>query len=280
VGAREDGMLLVGIDRYGFGAWPQIRDDPELQMHDKFFLEEHRVEKKEERKRADERTIQSPGAVHLVRRSEYLLSVLLAKHSNDAAAKKAVENHHRSKKLLTNGHRRDTGSFPTSPAPQMSKKLGHNRERNHSHSEHLRPDRGTPRPEQKRKHKEEHDDRNSKHRRVEDVKKSKEKEKPKLDPETLEKYKRDRQRAVERFHELAKLGDDEIDSSDNSQLVWSVLRPLKPNMERIMHSKERFPAAKERAKILGEEIRTFGNFLNGLRRENAAVLDDLEPQFW
>ncbi|KAK0656358.1 CDH1-like protein [Cercophora newfieldiana] len=275
-GAREDGMLLVGIDRYGFGAWPQIRDDPELGMHDKFFLEEHRVEKKEERKKTDERGIQSPGAVHLVRRSEYLLSVLLAKHSNDAAAKKAVENHHRSKKLLMNGHR---SSIPGSPAPQMSKKPSQHRDRNHSLSEHHRGDRGTPRPDHKRKHKDEHDDRTSKHRRMDDGKKPKEKEKPKVDPETLERYKRDRQRAVEQFQELAKRGDGEVDGSDNSQLVWSIIKPLKSNMERIVYSKERYPAAKERAKILGEEIRAFGNFLAGLRQKNSDV-DSLEPQFW
>ncbi|KAK3694563.1 CHD1-like protein [Podospora appendiculata] len=291
-GAREDGMLLVGIDKYGFGAWPQIRDDPELQMQDKFFLEEHRVDKKEERKKTDDRSIQSPGAVHLVRRSEYLLSVLMAKHSNDAAAKKAVENHHRSKKLLMNGHRRgDPGSVSASPGPQMTKKAIQYRDRNHAHAEHHRShsnanDRGTPRPDHKRKH-DDYDDRNSKHRRMEDERRvsdakheKKAKEKPKIDPETLEKYKRDRQKAVERFHDLAKLRDDEIDNSDNAQLVWSVLRPLKLNMEQIMHSKERFPAAKERAKILGEEIRTFGNFLKNLQAENASDLDSLEPQFW
>ncbi len=131
-GAREDGMLLVGIDKYGFGAWTQIRDDLELNMQDKFFLEEHRVDKKEERKKTDDRSIQSPGAVHLVRRSEYLLSVLLAKYSNDLAAKKAVENHHRSKKNLINGHRRDLGSS-ASPAPQLAKKPSQNRDRSHTH---------------------------------------------------------------------------------------------------------------------------------------------------
>ena len=110
-------------------------------------------------------------------------------------------------------------------------------------------------------------------------KKIKEKEKPKMDPETMERYKYERQKAVERFQELAKLRDDEIDNSDNTQLVWSVLRPLKPNMERIMYSKERFPAAKERAKILGEEIRAFGSFLKGLRADGTD-LDSLEPQFW
>lgn len=283
-GAREDGMLLVGIDKYGFGAWTQIRDDPELQMHDKFFLEEHRVDKKEERRRADDKGIQSPGAVHLVRRSEYLLSVLLAKYSDDANAKKAVENHHRSKKLLTNGTRRgDPSSVSASPAPPMSKKSSHHRDREHHRSYSNANDRGTPRPD-KRKYNDDYDDRGSKHRRVDadgkHDKKPKDKERPKLDPETMEKIKRERQKAVERFHELAKLRDDEIDNSDNAQLVWSVIRPLKPNMERIIYSKERIPAAKERAKILGEEIRTFGNFLNNLRAQNAADLDSLEPQFW
>ena len=283
-GAREDGMLLVGIDKYGFGAWTQIRDDPDLQMQEKFFLEEHRVDKKEERRKTDDKGIQSPGAVHLVRRSEYLLSVLMAKYSNDANAKKAVENHHRSKKLLTNGARRgDPSSVSASPAPAMSKKSSQHRDRDHHRSYSNANDRGTPRPD-KRKYNDDHDDRSAKHRRVEvdakHEKKSKDKEKPKMDPETMERYKRDRQKAVERFHELAKLRDDEIDNTDNAQLVWSVLRPLKPNMERIMYSKEQVPAAKERAKILGEEIRAFGNFLKGLRAQNATDLESLEPQFW
>ncbi|KAK4101689.1 hypothetical protein N658DRAFT_51637 [Parathielavia hyrcaniae] len=285
-GAREDAMLLLGIDKYGFGAWTQIRDDPDLQMVDKFFLEEHRVDKKEERRRTEEKVIQSPGAVHLVRRSEYLLSVLMAKYADDANAKKAVENHHRSKKLLTNGIRRGDGSsVSASPAPPVSKKPSQHRERDHHRSYSNANDRGTPRPD-KRKYPEDYDDRGSKHRRLEADSKhekkpnGKAKERPKMDPETMERYKRDRQKAVERFQELAKLGDDEIDSSDNAQLVWSVLRPLKSSMERIMYSRERVPAAKERAKLLGEEICTFGNFLKGLRAENDTDLDSLEPQFW
>src|SRR5690606_17296184 len=72
-GAREDGMLCVGIDRHGYGAWVAIRDDPDLGMKDKMFLEEHRVENREARENGNAK---SPGAVHLVRRSEYLLSVL------------------------------------------------------------------------------------------------------------------------------------------------------------------------------------------------------------
>lgn len=44
-------------------------------------LEEHRVNKKEERNRGDEKAAQAPGAVHLVRGADYLLSVLKAKYS-------------------------------------------------------------------------------------------------------------------------------------------------------------------------------------------------------
>lgn len=99
-GAREDGMLLVGILRHGHSAWTQIRDDPDLGLQDKFFLEENRVEKKEERNKGDGQVAKSPGAVHLVRRADYLLSVLKEKISNgtNLAAKRAVENHHRNNK--------------------------------------------------------------------------------------------------------------------------------------------------------------------------------------
>ncbi|KAG9885496.1 SNF2 family DNA-dependent chromodomain-containing ATPase, partial [Aureobasidium melanogenum] len=93
-GAREDGMLCIGIAKHGYGAWVAIRDDPDLGMGDKFYLEEHRVGIKEERTKADEKNAKSPGAVHLVRRANYLLSVLKDKTSNgtNLAAKRALEN--------------------------------------------------------------------------------------------------------------------------------------------------------------------------------------------
>lgn len=74
-GTREDSMLCVGIAKHGYGAWTAIRDDPELGMQDKFFLEEHRVDKKEARTKA-EAIVKSPGAVHLVRRADYLMGVI------------------------------------------------------------------------------------------------------------------------------------------------------------------------------------------------------------
>ncbi|KZZ86854.1 chromodomain helicase hrp3 [Ascosphaera apis ARSEF 7405] len=122
-GAREDGMLCVGVVRHGYGAWTQIRDDPDLELSDKFFLEEHRVDKKAERERERAERgkegggrsgkTKSPGAVHLVRRIDYLLSVLKDKLSNGTSvqAKKAVENHHRNNRKLA-------ASQKNSPVPR------------------------------------------------------------------------------------------------------------------------------------------------------------------
>ena len=127
-GSREDGMLCVGIVRHGYGAWVQIRDDEELGLTDKFFLEEHRVEKKEERSKGEEKAVKSPGAVHLVRRADYLLSVLKEKTSNgtNLAAKRAVENHHRNNKK--NGMYAKVSdnrtSVSASPAPSTARR-GH-----------------------------------------------------------------------------------------------------------------------------------------------------------
>ena len=140
-GAREDGMLCVGIVRHGYGAWTQIRDDPSLGLSDKFFLEEHRVEKKEERKAGGEEAAKSPGAVHLVRRADYLLSVLKEKTSNgsDLAAKRAVENHHRNNKK--HGNRRTSegrGSVSASPAPVTVRK-GQRFTDKHRHQNSMEP---------------------------------------------------------------------------------------------------------------------------------------------
>ncbi|OLL25270.1 Chromodomain helicase hrp3, partial [Neolecta irregularis DAH-3] len=71
-GAREDAMLVLGIDRHGFGAWMNIRDDTELCMIGKIFLDDVKNEKR------------LPGAVHLVRRAEYLLGMISEEVSKSA----------------------------------------------------------------------------------------------------------------------------------------------------------------------------------------------------
>lgn len=126
-GAREDAMLCVGIAKHGYGAWVAIRDDPELGMQGKFFLEEHRVDKKEERGRA-ESTAKSPGAVHLVRRADYLLSVLRERCGEASSANNSLQHRRspdtNSRHMKRNGvsavdriSKKDRVSVSSSPAP-------------------------------------------------------------------------------------------------------------------------------------------------------------------
>ncbi|KAH8676249.1 SNF2 family domain-containing protein [Xylariales sp. PMI_506] len=267
-GAKEDGMLLVGIDRYGFGAWTQIRDDRELEMYDKFFLEEHRIEKKQEREQAETKVAKAPGAVHLVRRSEYLLSVLTAVHSDDAAAHKAVENHHRNNKksahALANDQRRsDKTSASASPAPQ--KKSAHHRDRDgdrrpeHSRSRSHLGDNGTPRPESKRKHSSGLDDRNHKHRRV------------------IEERHSHTDEA--RIREI-----EEEDDKKNAHIIEALMSPIWANVQRVEGcTKAKIPVAKARAKVLKAEITAIGDFIEGLHKSSglsSKELEDLKPKLW
>ncbi|KAK5134429.1 hypothetical protein LTR08_006476 [Meristemomyces frigidus] len=144
-GAREDAMLVVGMARHGWGAWPEIRDDPELGMGDKLFLEEHRVANKEDRTKGGEaQQPRSPGAVHLVRRSGYLISVLKDKQSNgtNQAAKKALENHHRNnRKHMGQFHGRFGTPNGTSASPAPNKRMHQSDVRN---SIDHRPGHGSP----------------------------------------------------------------------------------------------------------------------------------------
>jgi chromodomain-helicase-DNA-binding protein 1 len=148
-GAREDGMLCIGIARHGYGAWVPIRDDPELELGDKFFLEEHRVDKKEERSKGEEKNAKSPGAVHLVRRANYLLTILKEKTTSDPNIKRLIENHHRNNKKhhLNAARRPEKGSsISASPVPTGQARKVASREserpahRALSHSESRHPD--------------------------------------------------------------------------------------------------------------------------------------------
>ncbi|KAI1632771.1 P-loop containing nucleoside triphosphate hydrolase protein [Biscogniauxia mediterranea] len=270
-GPREDGMLLVGIDRYGFGAWTQIRDDKELGMQDRFFLEEHRIEKKQEREQAETKVAKAPGAVHLVRRAEYLLSVLTSIHSDDVNAQKVVENHHRNNKksshVIVNGHRRSDkgGSVSASPVPQSSKKLSHrdrDHDRAHSRSDHHRSrssigDSSTPRPDSKRKHSGEVDERRHKHRRVEE------------------------------HHRRSDFNQQEAEDEDderNAPVIHELMQPIWSHVEKVEScTKANIPVAKARAKVLKSEIMAIGDFIEGLHRTSGLSLDQLEelkPKLW
>lgn len=269
-GSKEDGMLLIGIDRYGFGAWQQIRDDRELGMQDKFFLEEHRIEKKQEREHGESKGAKAPGAVHLVRRAEYLLSVLTSIHSDDVNAQKIVENHHRNNKKnthgMSNGHRRPEkgGSISASPAPQSAKKASHRdreNDRSHSRGDHHRSrssigESGTPRPDAKRKHGGEVDDRRHKHRRVEELRRS--------------------------DVNLQQAEDD--DDERNAPVIQALMQPIWTHVEKVEScTKANIPVAKARAKVLKSEITAIGDFIEGLHKSSGLSLDQLEelkPKLW
>lgn len=243
-GAREDGMLLVGIHRHGYGAWVQIRNDPELGLGDKFFLEEHRIDKKEERNKGEEKVAKAPGAVHLVRRSDYLLSVLKARYSNDQAARRAVENHHRNnKKLERNGHRRSDagGSISASPGPQgknLYRQVDHGPDRDRARSHHYPGVHGeryhAGSPDLKRKHAGYDDNRHHKHRKAENG----------------------------RHHHHA--NDDTQES-----MLKLIFRPIKDSLKRVQSAtKDRIKSQKERAAVMKEELIVIGNFIEPLAKES------------
>ncbi|KAI2623651.1 CHD1-like protein [Xylaria nigripes] len=275
-GPREDGMLLVGIDRYGFGAWTQIREDRELNMHDKFFLEEHRIEKKQERENAETKGAKAPGAVHLVRRAEYLLSVLMSVHSDDVNAQKIVENHHRNNKKsahVVNGHRRPEkgSSVSASPAPQGLKKLSH-RERDHEspysrdHHRSRSSLEGGSRPDSKRKHNGEIDERRHfKHRRVEEHRRSDGNESRRTD--------------------FSRNEDDEADEEKrDAPVIKTLMQPVWEHVERVEScTKANIPIAKMRAKVLKSQITAIGDFIEGVKRNSgldARQWEELKPKLW
>ncbi|QIX02248.1 hypothetical protein AMS68_007765 [Peltaster fructicola] len=138
-GAREDGMLLIGISRHGYGAWSVIRDDLELGLEDKLFLEEHRIGNKTARNEAeDKKNAKSPGAVHLVRRTAYLISVLRDKTSGgaDQQAKKALENHHRNNRKTGSGRARAASPKNGSGTPLSRPMKNGDRSKDHKNGTH------------------------------------------------------------------------------------------------------------------------------------------------
>lgn len=68
-GPQEDSMLLVGAFLYGFGNWEAMAKDSRLGLDGKFFLEEGK-------KGEDSASKPIPNAIHLVRRGDFLLSIL------------------------------------------------------------------------------------------------------------------------------------------------------------------------------------------------------------
>ena len=68
-GPQDDSMLLVGVFLHGFGNWEAMAKDQRLGLEGKFFLDEGK-------KGEDAASRPIPNAIHLVRRGDFLLSIL------------------------------------------------------------------------------------------------------------------------------------------------------------------------------------------------------------
>ncbi|KAH8730976.1 P-loop containing nucleoside triphosphate hydrolase protein [Phaeosphaeriaceae sp. PMI808] len=314
-GAREDGMLAIGISRYGYGAWVQIRDDPELGLTDKFYLEEHRVDKKEERNKAEEKNAKSPGAVHLVRRANYLLTVLKDKAGVDPNAKRLMENHHRNNKKhhLNIARRHDkASSVSASPAPSGSMRKAVSRDserpahRAHSNSEsrhhdsrpdsrqHERSSHDRPRHSDQYRpsdgHRKEHrHDRGSNDRRPHHPDRN-------GTPEIRRKVsgdvdrprvKDDRARVAEersRTHSQSQNHSRIIDTTPKpfkekkpEDFIERKFRPVRDNLSRLKKATAKnYPQKEAMVKVLKVELIAIGNFIRVETRDN----EELEERLW
>ncbi|KAI4715982.1 SNF2 family DNA-dependent chromodomain-containing ATPase [Aureobasidium sp. EXF-10727] len=255
-GAREDGMLCIGIAKHGYGAWVAIRDDPDLGMGDKFYLEEHRVGIKEERTKADEKNAKSPGAVHLVRRANYLLSVLKDKTSNgtNLAAKRALENHHRNnKKALASSSRRPT-SVSASPAPGAARKMN----REDSYRSRLHND----------------------HRNSSDRRQSSNNAGHRASPGGAERVDRNRHHRDSETRKLPRHAGSPLAASNGDRPASEdhmrrIVEPIRDCLGRIRKAtKSHIPDDKERANSLKESLQTAGKFFKQKAAEKGKIVED------
>ncbi|KAH8693186.1 putative chromodomain helicase [Talaromyces proteolyticus] len=249
-GAREDGMLCIGIIRHGYGAWPEIRDDHDLGLGDKFFLEEHRVDKKNERAHAEDKATKSPGAVHLVRRADYLISVLRDKttnaNGNHVAAKRAVESHHRNRKVGSTQRRQ--GSVSASPAPSNGRKIRREserpRQRSHTHTSRDSLERAnTPKPEIVRA--------------------------------KINSIDKIRKHGENGYHDASPRAGSAGNTASHATMEDSIFEPKAHLLLKLRDVKKNFPGKEARAIEMRRLILKIGNFIRQLlRNENYPGLED------
>lgn len=127
-GIEDDTHLLIGVSKFGYGSWLQIRDDPLLHLQNKLFLENApQGASKEERDKFNRKT---PGSIHLVRRTDYLLGFLReigASSANSAnetkeSTPKPLKAKRRQIKRKEATHTPEVSSPPTSTPTQMAQR--------------------------------------------------------------------------------------------------------------------------------------------------------------
>ncbi|CDS12854.1 hypothetical protein LRAMOSA05038 [Lichtheimia ramosa] len=149
-GQKEDAMLLVGVDRHGFGSWAKIQADPDLELDGKFFLgqdEDDSTPKDKEDKR-------TPKAIHLVRRAEQLLKIV----AEDDKSRKSSSKQQSTLKFSKASPSRKASSSPSSAKQRSGSPMsnGHHRRGKASSSSPSTPHHhhSTQQPPSKRSEKE------------------------------------------------------------------------------------------------------------------------------
>jgi chromodomain-helicase-DNA-binding protein 1 len=248
-GAREDGMLCVGVLRHGYGAWERIRDDVDLKLQDKFFLEEHRVDKKAEREHSENKNAKSPGAVHLVRRADYLLSVLKAEKSDDPAIRRAVENHHRNNKKHSQSVDLKGGAMSPTPGSHRKpyRESDKHRPRTVSSSHRDSMERhGTPKTDAR--HGRERDSESREHK----------KHRPQLE-QTSNRHSSDHRQSSDHHRRV----EASSNGSTVDQLMEMVFKPMRGQLKDIRATtKSAIPDSQERASTLRKLLTQIGKFVD------------------
>ncbi|AAS54613.1 AGR123Cp [Eremothecium gossypii ATCC 10895] len=151
---EDDEKLLVGVDKYGYGSWSQVRDDPFLGLSDKIFLNEPGTQTNDsaaaDADAADKKTRLAnaakkvPGSVHLGRRVDYLLTVLReeAKGTDSAAAPQAA--------LAAKKRARKSSGSSKSATPDARPEDSPSIKRTRALPAASRPSSGSPGPQLKR----------------------------------------------------------------------------------------------------------------------------------
>ncbi|KAG7923917.1 hypothetical protein KL905_000071 [Ogataea polymorpha] len=114
---KQDTMLLIGVYKFGYGAWTQIRDDPILGLQNMMYLETPPAgASKEEKEKMSKRI---PASIHLVRRTDYLLGFLKEIQSNAGShtEPKEPKKNSRPKKTTKKSSTPDVESKSGTPKP-------------------------------------------------------------------------------------------------------------------------------------------------------------------
>ncbi|KAK7207221.1 SNF2 family N-terminal domain-containing protein [Myxozyma melibiosi] len=246
---KDDEMLLVGVFKYGYGAWASIRDDPTLGLSDKFFLEEHRIEKKEERVKEEKSGPKMPGPVHLGRRVEYLISLLKEPEPRDAE-----KDSRRRKRLATKTGKVNSGSASASPAPPAGIK-GENAKATESSHDHSAPANGSSAPPRA---------------------KTAKAERPKKVSGSLPPLSAHRREKVEKVEKVERNGDESDYPSMDEQSCKDMLHPVRQSLRRLRKGGAGIDRA-EWADILKRELTSVGDHIH--RKVSSAPRDEQDKLY-